>query len=275
MSSTTPPRWRSGGPAVVRAVGLRAVASRAVVLSAAVWTAGLLPAGCGTPIPEGSVVLQQARLAELERRGAEVIRCRERLGQAGTAHHNTRVALERAQQRVSLLERRLGIGKFTPTTLQAAGSDWQLTLPKVQQLAAHGENPTRVALGALLKGHRAVVITYWATWCKPCTSPEELDHLKVLQRQLARYGATLQSIAVDSYDKVTSDARAPTWHYPLLQRDNAHLETLPRALVQSTGVGLPLFVVVDATGRVLWLRKGKLDGAVVAELVTAAARVNR
>ena len=234
----------------------------------------LVVAGCGTPIPEGSVIVRKTQVRELERRGAEVKRCRKRLGQAGSAHHQVQLKLEASQRRVALLERRVGIGPFTPTHLGAAG-DWKLTLPKVRVLEAHGGKARKTSLGKLLGGHRAVVLSYWATWCKPCTSPAELAHLKTLQTALGRYNAALVSFAVDGMDKVTGDPRAPTWHYPLAQRNNGHLESLPQALMQKAGVGLPLFVVVDASGRVAWLRKGKLDEDVIAELVTAAARVGR
>lgn len=241
-------------------------------------TAGLLllaGAGCGPSIPKGSMLIPKTEVRALERRAAAVQRCRGALAQAGTAHRRTQLALEASRRRVALLERRLGVGAFTPKELLRGEADWRLALPSVRYVAGQGAKAQRARLGKLLAGHRAVVLGYWATWCKPCTSPEELAQLDELAKALQPYNVALHSLAVDSLDKVLADPRAATWRYPLLQRDDGHLDTLPQALVQRAGLGLPLFVVVDATGRVHWVRKGRLSPEVVSELVTAAARVGR
>ncbi|MCO4764484.1 MAG: redoxin domain-containing protein [Myxococcales bacterium] len=231
--------------------------------------------GCAKELPPNSVIVPKTQIAELQRRKVEIERCRTRLGQAGVAHHRTQGLLAEQRKLVAKLQGRLGAGAFAPAHLRKSDGDWQLSLPRVKRLESHDGKPQRVQMSHLLKGHRAVVIAYWATWCKPCTSTEELAHLAELQRQLALYDARVLSFAVDGLDAVMSDPRAATWRYPLVQKDNGHLDTLPKALVQSTGLGLPLFVVVDDSGKAQWLRKGKLDDEVIEELVTAAARVGR
>lgn len=221
------------------------------------------------------MVLKRDQVAELQRRADAVKRCRSDLQHAGKAHAATRASLAASQAKVAQLEARLGQGSFKPEHLRAADAGWVLQRPKVQRVASAGAKAKRTSLATLLEGRRATVVSYWATWCKPCTSPEELELLASLKRQLAPYDAHVLSFAIDGLDKITGDSRAATWFYPLHQLDNGHLETLPEGLVKRTGLGLPLFVVVGPKGRVAWLRKGRLEPDVVSELVTAAARMGR
>ena len=120
-----------------------------------------------------------------------------------------------------------------------------------------------------LKGFDGAVISFWATWCVPCTSAQELAHLARLQTALRREGATLVSISVDTLEKVHADERAPRWVYPYWQREDAHLEMLPRAFVQKVGVGLPLFLVVTPSGEVHYFLNTALTDESVEELVDA------
>ena len=117
------------------------------------------------------------------------------------------------------------------------------------------------------------LVAFWATWCKPCTTPDELHRLERLRRELADQGADLVFFSVDeTMATVTGDPRAGTWLYPLWQRDNGHLEMLPRPWVQSQGVDLPLMLVVAPDGKVSWARKGALDDDATRDLLTAVRR---
>lgn len=197
---------------------------------------------------EGALAAEKARVAELER------------------------ALADARDALLVAEQRLGRAPFSPTTLVRA--DFTLKLPDADKLDAPGGRGKKTNLGRALGGtRRGALVAFWATWCKPCTTPDELQRLERLKRELADQGVDLVFFSVDeTLAVVTGDARASGWLYPLWQRDNGHLEMLPRSWVQSQGVELPLMLVVSPDGKVSWARKGALDDLSMRDLLTAVMR---
>lgn len=120
----------------------------------------------------------------------------------------------------------------------------------------------------------ATVIGFWATWCKPCVADEELSHMRQMRERLRVYQSDFINILIDDVDKARNHSKANKWIYPLWFVEDGHMNMLPRSLVQRVGLGLPFFLVVDATGAVRWFHKGKLTDAVVDDLVTAAVKVS-
>jgi hypothetical protein len=115
------------------------------------------------------------------------------------------------------------------------------------------------------------VITFWATWCVPCTSDEELAHLRELQGYLRRHDIPLVSIAVDELATVQAHPKSRAWLYPFWHRMDAHIEMLPRSFVMTHGIGLPLFLVIGGDGEIRYFYNRQLDAAAVRDLVSAAA----
>jgi len=174
-----------------------------------------------------------------------------------------------ATDRIASIEVQTGRSPFVAKHLKAA-TPATLTLVTGTQVASPSDRGKRRALAKHLAAYDGYVLAYWATWCKPCTSPEELRHLHTLQRALRRQGIELVSMAIDALVKVQEDPRAPTWLYPLWQRDDGHVEMLPQTFVSETGLGLPLFVVVSASGTIRHYRNAPLDAEVIREIVDAA-----
>ncbi|MCB9728237.1 MAG: redoxin domain-containing protein [Deltaproteobacteria bacterium] len=175
------------------------------------------------------------------------------------------------EERLDQVEQRTGLEPPSPTTLTAfSESDARLEAVDVAKVEQRGTKPRRTRVAAEVPSGGPYVLTWWATWCKPCTSPEELALLARLRGALAREGISFLSVDVDPPGTADQDARAGTWLYPYLQAKDAHLQMLPRGFVQKVGVDLPLHVVVDASGRIVWFRKGALSEQAVRELVTAA-----
>lgn len=151
------------------------------------------------------------------------------------------------------------------------GGSARLKLPDALRVDSAGSRGKRASLPRFLAGRRGAVLAFWATWCVPCTSPEELRQMRHLRSELHAQGAELVSMPIDGLDKVLGDRRAPTWLYPLFQRDSGHLEILPRAFVTSVGVSLPLFLVMDRSGAVTHFHNGILTPKVIQEMVTHTA----
>ena len=209
-----------------------------------------------TAPPVDSVQLTRAQYEELKAAAAQVPQLKQRLSEVLT--------------RLVFLEERAGLQPVAERTLQRVEDLGRVQFRgKVRRIRSLEDTGKKRDLNAVLKAQRGTVVTWWATWCKPCTSPEELRHLRRLKSTLARYGLNLVSIAVDDAPAVREDPRAPTWVYPYWQLKDGHLDVLPEAMLRK-GVGLPLFMVLDATGRIRWIRKQALTARAVEDLVSAA-----
>lgn len=226
------------------------------------------PSHAKDPTPADKVEVTRGELDRLRALEPELARVKARQAELERA-------LADAQQSLEVAEQRLGLRPFAPRSLLTA--DFALKSPAdAQRLDGPGATGKRQSLAkALASTRRGAVVAFWATWCKPCTSPEELQRLTRMKRELAKVGANLVFFSVDeTLSAVTADPRAPTWLYPLWQGNDAHLGMLPRAWIQSHGVELPVMLVVAPDGQVRWVRKGALDEEAERDLLTAVIRSN-
>ena len=241
--------WSERGPRGLLALGL------AAALLVSVGPAHAADA----PDPEDPVVLKK------------------RLDGALTELTGLRTQVDDLKSRLNLLEQRLGIAPFQPRALVAGGGH-KLDLGEVSSasfLEGEGAAPRKQKLAQAFKGTPGGLVAVWATWCKPCTSDDELARLRAMQRTLHGEGLGFLSLAIDGLDKVRGDSRAPKWVYPLWQADDAHLDIVPKALIDAQGVKLPMFFVVAADGSITHYRMSALDDRSVAELMTAALQLRR
>lgn len=192
------------------------------------------------------VEIKRSELTRLRETAARVAPLEAQLEALQAQHRQTLAALE-------LAEVRLRLRPFSPSALVRA--DFKPKLAK-----------------ALEASERGLVVAYWATWCKPCTTPDELERMKRLRSELAAQGADLIFLAVDGLDEVVADPRAGGWLYPLWQRDDGHIDMLPESYVRAQGLELPLMLVVPKSGQVRWVRKGALDDDAERDLLTAVIR---
>lgn len=208
------------------------------------------------PDPRDRVIAEQrAQISQLERRLAAADEERRGLfAQLGVA------------------EQRVGLRPFNPRTLKRLDGDMRLEPGRVTVLRRPRDRGKKTEFNRFASQFPRYVVAYWATWCKPCTSPEELAALRRLEGDLDRLGSALFGVAVDDLQKVRGHPRADEWHYPVWQRDDAHIAWLPKAFIDRVGLGLPLFLVVSGDGKLLYWRSKPLDREAHEELLTAAVR---
>lgn len=242
----------------------RALAALWLGLGGAVAGACASPSLAAPPKPEDPVTVRRSELEALRATADRV-----------PALEGQIAALERERQAltaaVEVANQRLGLAPFAPAGLERG--DFTVKLPDALRVDGRAQKPRKASLArAVGDARRGLVLAYWATWCKPCTSDEELARLAKLRAELATQGAELAFLAIDGIDKVLSDPRADRWLYPLWQRDQGHLEMLPEAFVRRGGLDLPLMLVVGKGGRVSWVRRGALDDDAARDLLTAVIR---
>ena len=178
------------------------------------------------------------------------------------------------RSRLGPIEQRTGLASLKSKKLQRLNTaDRTVTLWEGSYLEYPGAKPKKRRLKRHVEGFQGYVVAFWATWCVPCISDEELEHLRHMQRLLQRKGVDLVSVAIDDLPLVRSHKKASKWLYPLWHKDDGHVGMLPQGFVRQVGVNLPLFLVVSNEGEICEFYNQKLDPISVRDIVTAAGPV--
>ena len=91
-----------------------------------------------------------------------------------------------------------------------------------------------------------VILSFWATWCKPCNT--ELDAIKeVYEDWQAETGVKLVAVSIDD---ARSAARVKPW---------VDGKDLARAM--NVGADVPYTFIINAEGEIVWQHKGYQPGS--------------
>jgi thiol-disulfide isomerase/thioredoxin len=137
------------------------------------------------------------------------------------------------------------VAKFSDTPgLNLTGE----TAPEVQLVAADGRT---VPLSSY-RG-KPVLLDFWATWCGPCRAG--LPRLARLQQEAAPKGLVMLSVDMDEEAKTANDFLAKN-HYgwPNTHDDGKIGDAFNRG-------GIPLVVLIDAQGKIVYYEPGGEDDA--------------
>lgn len=136
----------------------------------------------------------------------------------------------------------LGVGCVGPTTrdLNASGGE----SGTAQMFTLENLNGQPVALGDLLKDHKAVLLNFWATWCPFCR--EEIPGLIALQKQYEGRGFTVLGVDIgESNKKVSAYVQKIGVNYPVV------IDADEQVAEGYKVVGIPTSFLVGMDGKVL------------------------
>jgi peroxiredoxin len=113
---------------------------------------------------------------------------------------------------------------------------------------------------------KRVLLNFWASWCDPCLA--EMPALNAAQHKFGDQGAIVLGIAMDDPARVHAFLAAHSVDYPILIGQLASPSTSLR--FGDTDEVLPFSVLLDASGRVLAIRRGPLDPGQLAHWLSPA-----
>jgi peroxiredoxin len=127
-------------------------------------------------------------------------------------------------------------------------------LPSVQLKDINGKT---VDTSTLSNDGKPFIISFFATWCKPCL--RELEAIKdVYEEWQEETGVKLYAISIDEAQdalKVGPEAKSKGWEYDILLDPNSDFK---RALGVSK---IPAVFVVDGKGKIAFSRTGYTNGS--------------
>ena len=126
-------------------------------------------------------------------------------------------------------------------------------LPNVQVKTLDGSN---FKITKLQNDGNPIVISFWATWCKPCK--KELNNIaEVYEEWQDETGVKLVAISIDNsrtMSKVAPYVNASDWDYEIYLDPNSDFK---RAMGVST---VPHTFLLNGKNEIIWQHKGYIDG---------------
>ena len=143
-----------------------------------------------------------------------------------------------------------------------------LTLMGVVAMAQNAKLPENISLKTLdgktvqsseIKNDgKPIIISFWATWCKPCNN--ELDAIKeVYEEWQNETGVKLVAISIDdtrSAARVKPWVDGKDWPYEVYLDQNKDL-----ARAMNVGADVPYTFIINGKGEIVWQHKGYQPGS--------------
>ncbi|MCB0804381.1 MAG: TlpA family protein disulfide reductase [Bacteroidales bacterium] len=103
---------------------------------------------------------------------------------------------------------------------------------------------------------KPIIITFWATWCKPCIKEHDAIN-EVYLDWVDETGVKLYAVSIDnarSSKKVLPMVNGKSWEFDVLLDENGDLK-------RAMNVNIPPHTfIVDGSGQIVWQHVGYLDG---------------
>jgi len=142
---------------------------------------------------------------------------------------------------------------FFATLVASMSFTQNRTLPNIQVKTLDGSN---FNITQLENNGKPIVISFWATWCKPCK--KELNTIaEVYEEWQDETGVKLVAISIDdtrSMSRVAPYVNSSDWDYEIYLDPNSDLK---RAMGVST---VPHTFLLNGRNEIVWQHKGYIDG---------------
>jgi len=115
---------------------------------------------------------------------------------------------------------------------------------------------TKVNANTFSNDGKPIIISFWATWCKPCK--KELDAIaEEYEDWVKETGVKLIAVSIDdvrSSAKVSTDVKTKGWKYEVYLDEN---QDFKRAMNVNN---VPHTFIINGNGEVVWSHNSYIDG---------------
>ncbi len=112
---------------------------------------------------------------------------------------------------------------------------------------------------------KVIALNFWATWCPPCL--KEIPEFVHLQEKYADQGLQFIGVALQAAEPVRQFMQEHNMNYPVLFGE---LEVINIARAYGNDIGaLPYTVIIDRSGRIVFVKPGPLSGEVAEAVISA------
>ena len=151
------------------------------------------------------------------------------------------------------MTKKLILSIFTIAFFTVSSFSQNRTLPSVKVKNLKG---SLINIQTIENDGKPIVISFWATWCKPCK--KELNAIaEVYEEWQDDTGVKLVAISIDdsrSASKVKPYVNSSGWEYEIYLDPN-------RDLSRSLGVStVPHTFLLDGDGNIVWEHRGYIEG---------------
>lgn len=147
----------------------------------------------------------------------------------------------------------LAILAFTATTFAQEETKALFKLPDVAVKNLNGE-PFNT--GEINNDGNPIIMTFWATWCKPCMKEHDAIN-EVYEEWVDETGVKLYAVSIDnarSSKRVLPTVNGKGWEFDVLLDPNGDLK-------RAMNVNIPPHTfIIDGNGNIVWQHIGYLEG---------------
>jgi len=128
------------------------------------------------------------------------------------------------------------------------------------------QNPDTKPINTQEWGQKVLVVNFWASWCPPCV--EEMPQLEKLQSEFLQQNVLFVGIAVDSPSNVREFLKKTPVSYPIAM-GGMNASQIYKAL-GNTQSALPFTVIINAKGKAIYSKLGKIDEEELRKVIKSA-----
>jgi len=117
-------------------------------------------------------------------------------------------------------------------------------------------NGSKVSTSTFTNDGKPIIISFWATWCKPCKKELDAVH-EVYEDWVKETGVKLIAISIDdvrSSSKVVTDVKSKGWEFEVYLDENSDFK---RAMSVNN---IPHTFLVDGSGKIVWSHNSYTEG---------------
>lgn len=130
--------------------------------------------------------------------------------------------------------------------------------------AAENLEGEEVSLSSLIEG-RPAVVNFWASWCGPCAI--EMPYFLDTQEEYRDAGLAVVMVNLTDGQRETAEIANAFLEDNGYAFDNVLYDTAGAGAASYVGMGIPVTVMVDEAGQVVYYREGSLDARTLSEAV--------